>query len=111
MAVDATPSINPSQERLYSKITDLEQTLSVVKSGNLDPTQLKVAQACDKYIAMCWNYLGGRRKHSHLVWEFLHRVDENMILLLPDAFDHGVLRVACLCHVIFSICYWPMLLL
>jgi len=84
MADDATPSINPSQERLYSKITDLEQTLSVVKSGNLDPTQLKVAQACDKYIAMCWNYMGGRRKHSHLVWEFLHRVDENMILLLPE---------------------------
>lgn len=84
MVDDVNRSINPSQERLYSKITDLEQALSIIRSGHLDPTQLKVAESCQKYIALCWDYLRGRRKHSHLVWEFLHRVDENLILLMPE---------------------------
>ncbi len=84
MAGDVNRSINPSQERLYSKITDLEHALSILRSGHLDPTQVKVAESCDKYIAMCWNYMNRRRKHSHLVWEFLHRVDENLILLMPE---------------------------
>lgn len=84
MGEDVNRSINPSQERLYSKINDLEQALSVIRSGHLDPTQLKVAESCDKYIALCWDYMNRRRKHSHLVWEFLHRVDENLILLMPE---------------------------
>ncbi len=85
--------MNPATERLLSKLTDLEETLKLLKEQHRDDEHAKIIiDTCETYLNKARDYLGQRgwgwscpfsgRKHPHLVWELLHRVDECFILLL-----------------------------
>ncbi|HET7784352.1 MAG TPA: hypothetical protein VFL36_00125 [Myxococcales bacterium] len=70
---------NPSRERLWAKIAGLHQTLRTLATPpsplvGLCGDNLERAKAC---IQRRWG-------HAHLAWRFLHRVDEDLLLLLPD---------------------------
>ncbi len=90
---EALSFMNPSTERLLSKFTDLEETLKLLKEQHRDDEHAKITiDACETYLKKARYYLGQRgwgwscpfsgRRHPHLVWELLHRVDECFILLI-----------------------------
>jgi len=83
--------ISPSTERLISKITYLEEALGgIPEARKLE--QARLLESCENYLGKARGYLNRRSlgpkfpffrsKHPHLVWEFLHRVDENLILVM-----------------------------
>jgi hypothetical protein len=76
-------SINPSLERLYSKLITLERDLALIETRHLNAHQEKIVEICKSYLKTAREYVvrNWRRKHPHLIWEFLHRVDEYLILL------------------------------
>ncbi len=86
--------MNPATERLLSKITNLEETLEGVQAQDLQHEQKHIVKICQTYLEKARGYIDrpslsakfpffGRR-HPHLVWELLHRVDEYFILLIKD---------------------------
>lgn len=85
--------MSPSAERLQSKFTNLKEKLQEIETRPLKPDKGVVA-TCSKYLGDAEDFLNRpslspkfpffRGKHPHLVWEFLHRVDENLILLMSD---------------------------
>ena len=91
--------LNPATERLLSKYTNLDETLHVFKAQHLAEEQKTIANICETYLAMARNYIDRPfwswkfpclgRKHPHLVWELLHRVDEYFILLTKDKELHS----------------------
>ena len=88
--------MNPATETLHQKHFDLQEKLKrYERPHNKDLTeddQKQVVQECQTYLSEVSNYLNTtllsikwpffRRKHPHLMWELLHRVDENFILLI-----------------------------
>lgn len=86
--------MNPATERLQSKMTNLEETLEGFQAQNLKNEQKHVAGICKTYLekaraytslpSLSSNFPFFARRHPHLVWEFLHRVDEYFILLIKD---------------------------
>jgi hypothetical protein len=86
--------MNPATERLQSKMTNLEETLEGFQAQSLKNGQKQIVNICKTYLERARGYTDrpllsrkfpffGRR-HPHLVWEFLHRVDEYFILLIKD---------------------------
>ena len=83
--------ISPSTERLISKIAYLEEALAGIP-GARTSEQAQLRESSENYLDKARGYLNRRSlgpkfpffrsKHPHLVWEFLHRVDENLILLV-----------------------------
>jgi len=84
--------MNPATERLQSKMTNLEETLEGFQ--NLKNEQKQIVNICKTYLERTRGYTDRpllsrkfpffARRHPHLVWEFLHRVDEHFILLIKD---------------------------
>lgn len=71
---------NPAREVLWAKIAGLEQSLRMLRD------------APPEVLGPCWANLGSAAEcirnswgHSHLAWRFLHRVDEDLLLVLPAA--------------------------
>ena len=79
--------LSPAAERLQSKITNLEEMMEEVEAEDLNPEQKHTVKICRTYLQKARDYLDcpvWRSKHPHLVWELLHRVDENIILLIKE---------------------------
>jgi hypothetical protein len=86
--------MSPATERLESKITNLEETLEVFEVKDLEDEQKHIVKICQTYLEKAKSYtdrpvLSGKflfihERHPHLVWELLHRVDENLLLLIKD---------------------------
>ena len=74
----------PSKESLLEKITSLEQALSLHKDKKLSDNQKEVFGTCKAYIQDAKECTAGFSSHPHLIWNLLHRVDEYMILLVPE---------------------------
>ena len=86
--------MNPATERLQSKVTNLDEMLEGFRAQKLNHEQRHITQICKTYLEKArgftdrpllstkFPFLG--RKHPHLVWELLHRVDEYFILLIKD---------------------------
>ena len=96
--------MSPSTERLQSKITSLEVSLKEFEARQLTDEQKRVAGICKVYLGKARDFLDRpafaptppflSRKHPHLVWELLHRVDEQFILLLtPEEFAGKAVEV------------------
>ncbi len=96
--------MSPSTERLQSKITSLEVSLKEFEARQLTDEQKRVAGICKVYLDKARDFLDRpafaptppflSRKHPHLVWELLHRVDEQFILLLtPEEFAGKAVEV------------------
>ena len=96
--------MNPAIERLLSKFTNLEETLEGIQAQGLEHEQKHIVKICQAYLQKTKGYIArpslsskfpffGRR-HPHLVWELLHRVDEYFILLIekPSKTLWGSLR-------------------
>jgi hypothetical protein len=86
--------MNPATERLESKITHLEETLEGFQVKDLEDEQKHIVKICQTYLEKAKGYTDRpalsakfpffHGRHPHLVWELLHRVDENLILLIKD---------------------------
>ena len=86
--------MNPATERLQSKMTNLEEMLEGFQAQNLSHEQKHIITICKTYLEKARAYTNRpllsakfpffARRHPHLVWEFLHRVDEYFILLIKD---------------------------
>lgn len=90
--------LNPARERLLAKLFSLEENLKLVQVRFLDSDQAALVQVCRDYLDLAWKYLNPasrsrewlawlpfKSRHPHLVWELLHRVDEYLVLLCPEA--------------------------
>lgn len=85
--------MSPSAERLVSKITNLDELHKEFRARTLTGGEHCAVEACGQYLAKAREFIDRAafspiypffsRKHSHLVWELLHRVDEYHILLRP----------------------------
>ncbi len=85
--------MNPATETLYQKYFDLQEKLKGFEPSNnkLADEQKHIVKICQTYLDKVKSYLENpmfnakwpffRRRHPHLMWELLHRVDENFILL------------------------------
>jgi hypothetical protein len=70
---------NPARERLWAKIASVEQDLDrVAATGTLAQVRERSVENVRKARA-CFE---GRWGHPHLAWKFLHRVDEDLLLLV-----------------------------
>lgn len=83
-------SLNPSTEKLLSKIINLEENLEGIKAQDLTSEQQHLFKICESYLETARGYLDRpwwalRSRHPHMIWEMLHRVDEYFILLMKDA--------------------------
>lgn len=86
--------LSPSAERLYSKSTTLKELQKRFAEQSLSTDQQYALQLCEQYLRHARGFLDRpavslrfpffSRRHPHLVWELLHRVDEHHILLLAD---------------------------
>jgi hypothetical protein len=82
--------LNPATEKLLSKITNLEENLEGIRAQDLTPEQQRLVKICETYLETARSYLDRpwwalRSRHPHMIWELLHRVDENFILLIKNA--------------------------
>ena len=86
--------LNPATERLQSKLTNLEEMLEEFRAQDLNHEQKHIADICKTYLEKARGYIDRpllstkfpffKRRHPHLVWELLHRVDEYFVLLIKD---------------------------
>jgi hypothetical protein len=89
--------MNPATETLYQKYLDLQERLKCFQpphDHDLTKEQKQVAEICQTYldeVSSCINIPLRKRKwpfikriHPHLMWQLLHRVDENFILLIDE---------------------------
>ncbi len=79
--------MNPAKERLWSKAAQLEETLNIIDKTKLSHLQIEILQKCREDIEnakACIENKWWQAYHPHLAWEFMHRVDEHLILLIPD---------------------------
>jgi hypothetical protein len=86
--------MNPATERLQSKMTNLQEMLEGFQAQDLNDEQKHIIAICKTYLEKARDYtdrplLSAKfpffgRRHPHLVWELLHRVDEYFILLIKD---------------------------
>jgi hypothetical protein len=87
-----SPKLNPAEERLVSKFSDLEETLEVIEAQGPTEDKKHIVTICRTYLKQAKNFLDAPSlslrfppfgsRHPHLVWELLHRVDEYLILLI-----------------------------
>lgn len=84
--------MNPAKERLWGKIRDIEESLSILEKKGLKALQEEILQSCRDDVEDAKAYMENKwwkGSHPHLIWEFLHRVDENIVLLFPDSELYG----------------------
>jgi hypothetical protein len=90
------PWLNPCTETLHQKHFDLQERLKRYERLHHkdlpEEDQRQVVKECWTYmnevskyldtplLSIKWPFFG--RKHPHLMWELLHRVDENFVLLI-----------------------------
>lgn len=84
-------ALNPATEKLFSKLTDLEETLEGIEVQTLTPEQKHSVKICKTYLQKSRDFIERsfwifkfpfvQSRHPHLVWELLHRVDEYILLL------------------------------
>jgi hypothetical protein len=75
-------------------MTNLEETLQGFQAQSLKNEQKQIVNICKTYLERARGYTDRpllsrkfpffAKRHPHLVWEFLHRVDEYFILLIKD---------------------------
>lgn len=85
--------INPSEGELWAKIHWLHDRLANLDVGQNEHQQ-KIHRTCQENLALAesllkpsWRkflWLPLRNKNHTLVWELLHRIDEDLILLIPE---------------------------
>jgi hypothetical protein len=83
--------LNPATERLLSKLTNLEEVMKEIK---VDHAQQHIFDTCKAYLSKARDFINRspwtnkfpylRSRHPHMIWELLHRVDENLILLIKE---------------------------
>lgn len=83
--------LNPAREKLWSKLTTLEETLKAIDPKSLTGRQLRSLEICQDYLRAANQFLADqprfrfwRSRRPHLVWELLHRVDEELLLLYDE---------------------------
>ena len=89
--------INPATETLYQKYLNLQERLKgfqAPRDHDLTKDQKQVVEVCQTYLDEVSSYINipqRKRKwpfiktiHPHLMWQLLHRVDENLILLIDE---------------------------
>jgi hypothetical protein len=88
--------INPATETLHQKHFDLQEKLKRYERPHnkdlAEDDQKQVVKECGTYLNEVSSYLNTpllsikwpffRKKHPHMMWELLHRADENFILLM-----------------------------
>jgi hypothetical protein len=87
--------INPSEGVLYAKIIDIEEKIARLDDPGLAPDKRKILGKSKAMVTLVKESIKPRRwfralvpfsnKNSSLFWRLLHRVDEDMLLLIPDA--------------------------
>ena len=75
--------VAPSKESLLEKIMGLEETISRYEKKGLDEDQRHTLHICKDYLQRSEEWMRGFTSHPHLVWNLLHRVDEQLIFLMP----------------------------
>jgi hypothetical protein len=91
--------LNPAMERLFSKITDLDELLEEFQAQDLTHDQKQIVKICQAYLEKAREYINCplisagfpfiESRHPHLVWELLHRVDEYFVLLIKPEELHS----------------------
>lgn len=77
--------ITPPKEKLLEKIIGLKEEIKKYRPSELDDKQKHILQTCEDYIRIAEELIKARFfSHPHLVWNLLHRVDERIILLMPE---------------------------
>ncbi len=77
--------ITPPIEKLLEKIVGLEEQIARYDPGKLNDRQKHVLKTCEDYLKVAKELLKARGpSHPHLVWNLLHRVDEQVILLMEE---------------------------
>jgi hypothetical protein len=74
----------PSKESLLEKIISLELELSQYEDKKLNEKNKEILHICKAYIQTTKECMRGFWSHPHLIWNLLHRVDEHIILLMPE---------------------------
>ncbi len=79
--------LNPAKERLWSKLISLEETLFLLEKTRHSGLQEEILKRCRKDLESsraCFDNSWWMSYHPHLAWELMHRVDENLLLLVPE---------------------------
>jgi hypothetical protein len=74
----------PSKESLLEKIMGLEEAMARYEKNGLDENQKQILHSCRDYLQRAKECMRGFRSHPHLIWNLLHRIDENFIFLMPQ---------------------------
>jgi len=72
---------NPAQERLWAKIAGLTQDLESLAPP--DPGLIALRDRSLENVRRARACIEESSRHPHLAWRFLHRVDEDLVLLAP----------------------------
>ena len=101
--------INPATETLYQKYLNLKERIKGFQAPHdhdLTKEQKQMVEVCQTYLDEVSSYINipqRKRKwpfikgtHPHLMWQLLHRVDENFILLgmCPHFYNQSVQWIA-----------------
>lgn len=74
----------PSKESLLAKRTGLEQQIETLGASSLTGAQLSVLKRCRDNLEQVKTFDDSwRPNHPHLAWRFLHRVDQDLLLVVP----------------------------
>ncbi|MDO8206859.1 MAG: hypothetical protein Q7T38_03440 [Gallionella sp.] len=87
--------INPTEQDLWAKLMELHDVLDIIKKRtDLNADQVEILIKCYDKLDMAKEALGPKwkgfpwlpnlKKHYKIFWSLVHRVDEDIILLLPD---------------------------
>jgi hypothetical protein len=76
--------VAPSKESLLEKIMGLEETMSRYEKKGLNEDQKHTLHICKDYLQRSQEWMRGFTSHPHLVWNLLHRVDEELIFLMTQ---------------------------
>jgi hypothetical protein len=87
--------INPSEESLYAKLIDIEEKIAILDDTSLGPDKKKILEKSKEMVTLAKESIKPRRwfsavipysnKNYSLFWRLLHRVDEDLLLLIPDS--------------------------
>ncbi len=76
--------ISPPKEKLLEKQIGLEEIVERYKKGEKNAARDQILATCDNYLGHARELMAARgSSHPHLVWNLLHRVDEQLILIMP----------------------------
>ncbi len=77
--------ITPPKEKLLEKVIGLEEHIARYRAGKLDDEKKQILKSCEDYLKVVKEILQSKgSSHPHLLWNLLHRVDEQMILLMEE---------------------------